>query len=391
MLSTMNTIQCPHCKKDVEISEALKHQFNEQERERLELEYAKKIETIKEETINSSTKKLTEKFETQIKQVNEDSREKDDRIKNLLEQMTELTQELRKSKKERDEVQLEMQKQLAVEEEKIRMTERKKAEDEQRLKNMEKEKQLQDALKTNDELRRKLEQGSQQSQGEILELDLELQLKEQFPTDEITPVPKGIEGADICQKVKNKLGQTAGLILWETKRTKAWSNTWTAKLREEKRSMNASVAILVSEVMPNNIENFGLYENVWVCSSHYSIALVNVLRIGLFEIAVAKSATANKDDKLEALFTYLVSDGFRNRFESQVESIINLRSDLEAEQRSTIRLWKRREIQIKRLMGSVATMYGELQGVMGDALPTLPSLDSGLILAKGSGQENLLE
>jgi hypothetical protein len=305
--------------------------------------------------------------------------------------MTELTQELRKSKKERDEVQLEMQKQLAVEEEKIRMTERKKAEDEQRLKNMEKEKQLQDALKTNDELRRKLEQGSQQSQGEILELDLELQLKEQFPTDEITPVPKGIEGADICQKVKNKLGQTAGLILWETKRTKAWSNTWTAKLREEKRSMNASVAILVSEVMPNNIENFGLYENVWVCSSHYSIALVNVLRIGLFEIAVAKSATANKDDKLEALFTYLVSDGFRNRFESQVESIINLRSDLEAEQRSTIRLWKRREIQIKRLMGSVATMYGELQGVMGDALPTLPSLDSGLILAKGSGQENLLE
>ena len=187
------------------------------------------------------------------------------------------------------------------------------------------------------------------------------------------------------------MGQTAGIILWETKRTKAWSNSWTVKLREEKRSMNASLAILVSEIMPNNIENFGLYENVWVCSSQYAIALVNVLRIGLFEIAVAKSATANKDEKLEALFSYLVSDGFRNRFESQVESIITLRSDLEAEQRSTIRLWKRREIQIKRLMGSVATMYGELQGVMGEALPTLPSLDTGLIAAKASAQENLLE
>jgi hypothetical protein len=387
----MDTIQCPHCKKNVEISEALKHQFSEKERERIEAEFAKKLETIKQEAITNSSRKLTEQFETQIKQVNEDSREKDDRIKHLLEQMTEVTKELRKSKQERDEVKLEMQKQLAAEEEKIRTTERKKAEDEQRLKNMEKEKQLQDALKTNDELRRKLEQGSQQTQGEVLELDLELQLKEQFPADEITPVPKGIEGADICQKVRNKLGQTAGLILWETKRTKSWSNGWTAKLREDKRRMNASLAILVSEVMPNNIVNFGLHENIWVCSSEYSIALVNVLRIGLFETAIARSSTANKDEKLEALFTYLVSDGFRNRFESQVESIITLRNDLEQEQRSTLRLWKRREIQIKRLMGSVATMYGELQGVMGDALPTLPSLDSGLILAKENEQESLLE
>lgn len=391
MLFTMNTIQCPHCKKTVEISEALTHQFNEQERQRIETEFAKKLEFVKSEAITNSTKKLTSQFEEQMKQLKEDALDKDDRIKKLIEQMTELTQQLRKSKQERDEAALEMQKKLVEEEEKIRNTERKKAEDDQRLKNMEKEKQLQDALKTNDELRRKLEQGSQQSQGEILELDLEIQLKDQFPLDDITPVPKGIEGADICQKVKNKLGQTAGLILWETKRTKSWSNTWTIKLREEKRSMNASLAILVSDVMPNSIENFGLYENVWVCSSHYAIALVNVLRIGLFEIAVAKSATANKDEKLEALFSYLVSDGFRNRFESQVESIITLRNDLEAEQRATLRLWKRREIQIKRLMGSVATMYGELQGVMGEALPTLPSLDTGLIAAQGSAQENLLE
>jgi len=387
----MNTIQCPHCKKTVEISEALKHQFNSEERQKIEAEFEKKLETVRQEAVDGSTKKLKEQFELQVKQAKEEAVEKDERIKKMLEQMTDLTQELRKSKQERDEAKLEMQKQLAVEEEKIRSEERKKAEEEQRLKVLEKDKQLQDALKANEEMKRKLQQGSQQTQGEVLELDLELQLKEQFSADEIIPVPKGVEGADISQKVKNKLGQTAGLILWETKRTKAWNSSWTAKLREEKRILNASLAILVSEVLPSGITNFGLYENVWVCSYAYALPLVNVLRIGLFELAVAKSATANKDEKLEALFSYLISDGFRNRFESQVESIIVLRNDLEAEQRSTIRLWKRREIQIKRLMSSVATMYGELQGVMGEALPTLPSLDSGLLLANKSEQENLLD
>ncbi|HVA96903.1 MAG TPA: DUF2130 domain-containing protein [Candidatus Acidoferrales bacterium] len=385
----MNTVICPHCKKTVEISEALKHQFESEQRAKIEAEYQKKLEAGKQEAVEDSAKKLREQFEFQIKQAQEDSVEKEARIKKLIDQITELTQELRKSKQERDEVKIEMQKQLMAEEEKIRIEERKKAEDEQRLKNLEKDKQLQDALKANEEMRRKLQQGSQQTQGEVLELDLEQQLQEQFPADEITPVPKGVEGADIAQKVRNKYGQTAGLILWETKRTKAWSSSWTAKLREDKRRMNASLAILVSDVMPNGIENFGMYENIWVCSYQYALPLVNILRIGLFELAVAKSATANKDEKLEALFSYLVSDGFRNRFEAQVESIVMLRSDLETEQRSTIRMWKKREMQIKRLMSSVATMYGELQGVMGEALPSLPSLDSGML--PEVEQENLLE
>jgi hypothetical protein len=391
MMGNMNTVVCPHCKKKVEISEALKHQFELEQKAKIEEELIKKFDKEKTEAAAHVSKKIREQFEIQIKQVKEDSADKDVRIKKLLEELTELTQELRKSRKERDEVQLEMQKKLVSEEEKIRSEERKKAEEEQRLKNLEKDKQLQDALKANEEMRRKLQQGSQQMQGEVLELDLESQLREQFPADEIAPVPKGIEGADICQKVRNKFGQTAGLILWETKRTKAWSGSWSAKLREDKRRLGASLAILVSDVLPNGITSFGIFENIWVCTYQYALPLVNVLRIGLFELAVAKSATANKDEKLEALFSYLVSDGFRNRFESQVESIIKLKSDLETEQRTTIRLWKSREQQLKRLMGSIAAMYGELQGIMGEALPALPSLDSGLLPENQSRQENLLE
>lgn len=387
----MNTVVCPHCKKTVEISEALRHQFNEEEKTKIEAEFQKKLETARQDAIADSAKKLQEQFDQQLKRVKEDNDEKDTRIKNLIEQITELTQELRKSKQERDEVKLEMQKQLAAEEEKIRSEARKKAEEEQHLKMMAKEKQLQDTLKELEDAKRKIQQGSQQTQGEVLELDLEAQLKDQFPTDEIIPVPKGVEGADISQKVRNKYGQTAGLILWETKRTKAWSGSWSAKLREDKRRMNASLAILVSDVLPNDMTSFGMYENIWVCTYQYALPLVNVLRVGLFELAVAKSATANKDEKLEALFSYLVSDGFRNRFEAQVESIVTLRSDLESEQRSTIRMWKKREMQIKRLMNSVATMYGELQGVMGDALPTLPSLEMGMLADGKDVQETLLE
>jgi hypothetical protein len=286
---------------------------------------------------------------------------------------------------------LELEKKLIAEREKIQESVSKTMHEKADLENAELRKQLDDTKKALEDAQRKAQQSSQQLQGEVLELDLELQLKSQFPTDEILPVPKGVEGADIAQKVRNKFGQTAGLILWETKRTKAWSNSWSSKLREDKRRMNASLAILVSDVLPDGIETFGIYENIWVASYQYALPLVNVLRIGLFELAVAKSTTANKDEKLEALFSYLANDGFRNRFEAQVESIIALRNDLESEQRSTIRMWKKREMQIKRLMTSVATMYGELQGVMGEALPSLPSLDSGLSLASRSEQDSLLE
>lgn len=386
----MNTVVCPHCKKQVEISQALKHELTEKERTKLQAEFKKELEEAKVTAILSSEKKIKEQFELQLKNTRDEAREKDERIKELIEQLTELNKELRLSKKEKDEAKLEMQKTLLEESEKIRSDAQKKAEEESRLKIKENEKKLQDALQMNAELKRKLEQGSQQLQGEVLELDLELQLKENFPTDDITPVPKGIEGADIAQKVKNKFGQTAGVILWETKRAKDWKKDWTPKLREEKRKMGAQVAIIVSDTLPSGIETFGWHENIWVCTYKYALALSEVIRIGLFELAVAKSTASHKDEKLEALFVYLANDTFRNRFETQVESLIALKEDLDAEQRSTIRLWKKREMQIKRLMNNTASIYGELQGIMGDSLPSIHSLEQRSLLEEKS-QQSLLE
>lgn len=386
----MNTVICPHCKKEVEISQALKHELTEKERTKLQVEFKKELEAAKILAVSNSEKRIKEQFELELRTMREDAKEKDNRIKELIEQLTELNKELRLSKKEKEEAKLEMQKALAAEEEKIRLDAKHKAEEASHLKIKENEKKLQDALLMNEELKRKLEQGSQQLQGEVLELDLEGQLERNFPTDEILPVPKGIEGADIRQVVRNKFGQTAGVILWETKRAKDWKKDWPIKLREEKRKINAQVAIIVSDVMPAGIDTFGWHGNIWVTTYKYALPLCEVVRIGLFELAVAKSTTAHKDEKLEALFTYLANDSFRNRFESQVESLITLRDDLEAEQRSTIRIWKKREMQLKRLMTNTASIYGELQGIMGDSLPSIQSLDSGN-LTEEPNQQNLLE
>ena len=284
-----------------------------------------------------------------------------------------------------------MQKKMLKERELIEAQVAKQEQEKSRFEKLELQKKLEDTQKALEDAQRKAQQTSQQLQGEVLELDLENQLREWFPTDEVVPVPKGVDGADLMQKVKNKFSQTAGVILWETKRTKAWSGSWTTKLRDDKRRIDANVAIIVSDVLPDGIETFDLHEGVWVTCYKYALPLATVLRNGLFEVAIARSTAAHKDERLEALFNYLTKDGFRNKFEAQVESIIALKSDLDQEQRSTVRLWKKREMQLKRLLGNTATMYGELQGILGASLPSLPSLEGPALMEGPGEQESLLE
>lgn len=386
----MNTVLCPHCGKKVEISQAFKHQITAQIKEEMSSRHKEELEQLRKEIEKKASEKIKEELELRLKNYQNEAAEEKERNKKLADQLLDLNKTIRDLKTKDDQRELEMEKKLNTEREKLQEELSKTIREKSDLEKAELQKQLEDTKKALEEAQRKAAQKSQQLQGEVLELDLEAQLKQNFPTDEISPVPKGIEGADISQIVRNKFGQKAGLILWEAKRAKTWGKEWTMKLREEKRKFETCVPILVSDVLPEGIEKFGFYENIWVTSYDYCIPLTEVLRMGLFELAVAKSTSIHKDEKLEALFSYLTKDSFRNRFESQVESIIMLKSDLEAEQRSTVRLWKKREIQIKRLMGSVATMYGELQGILGQSLPSIPSLDSGLLLEEKK-QGDLLE
>ncbi len=383
----MNTIRCPKCQEPVEITEALKHQIEEQILQQVTSKHKDELEKIKTEADTIITKRILEvqeeakkkareEMESQFKNSQSELEEIKERFKKKQNTELELMKQLRQLKDKDQEREVEMQKKLLDErgrlQEEISKTERERS----NLEKLELRKQLDDTKKALEEAQRKAEQRSQQLQGEVMELDLESQLTEYFPTDEILPVPKGIEGADIWQKVRNKHGQTAGSILWELKRTKAWNNNWATKLRENIRQIGASTAMLVSDILPEGVDKFGRYHNIWVTSTKYAIPLACVLRDGILQVAIAKSVAAHKDEKLDLLYSYITDDGFRHRFEAQVESIIELGTDLESEQRSTIRQWKKREIQIKRMKTNLSSMYGELQGILGTALPTIQSLDS---------------
>jgi len=385
----MVTVTCRNCGKDVDVSLALKHQVSEEIKKELSGKHKEELEKLRLEIEKKAGDKIREELEFKMKNFQNENAEEKEKSKKLNEQLLEMNKSIRDLRTKDEQRELEMEKKLNAQREKLQEEISKTIKEKSDLEKAELQKQLNDTKKALEEAQRKAAQKSQQLQGEVLELDLEAQLKDAFPTDEITPVPKGIEGADISQKVRNKFGQNAGIILWETKRAKAWGRDWSMKLREEKRKFETCIAILVSDVLPESIEKFGYYENIWVTSYEYALPLAEVLRIELFELAVAKSTSVHKDEKLEALFVYLTKDSFRNRFETQVESIISLKNDLETEQRSTVRLWKKREMQIKRLMGSVATMFGELQGILGPSLPSIPSLDSGLQLEEKEQQELL--
>lgn len=384
----MNQIPCPHCGKIVEITHALRHQIEQEILKSQEEKFKKDLASLKTQIEEQAKKRIQEELDLKLQEKEQEATDSRKRNQLLQEQLLGLTKQLRDLKQKDDERELEMQKKLLEErktlQEEIAKSEREKA----NLELGEYKKKLEDTQKALEEARRKSEQTSQQLQGEVLELNIEQQLRQEFTTDEILPVPKGTEGADVWQKVKNKHGQFAGSILWELKRTKAWSNMWLPKLREDTRQIGASIPILVTSVLPEGVSSFGFYERVWVTTFEFAIPLAHVLRVGLLQIAIAKSAAAHKDEKLEELYTYLTADGFKHRFEAQVESIIELRNDLESEQRSTVRLWKKREMQINRMKNNIASLYGELQGIIGQALPSLPTLETGLPMID---QKNLLE
>ena len=241
----------------------------------------------------------------------------------------------------------------------------------------EKDKRLSDAMKANDELRRKLQQGSQQLQGEVLELALEDLISQTFPSDLVQPVPKGINGADIIQRVQNPNGDLAGSIIWESKRTKAWSDGWIQKIKDDQRQAKADIAILVSDALLKDCNHFKQVGGIWVTHPRCAIHLASALRLLLLEVASAKRAAVGKNEKMEILYAYLSGIEFRQKVDAIVEAFVAMQEDLQEERRSTERRWAKREKTIQKVISNTSGMYGDLQGLVGSSLATIPALTSG--------------
>ncbi len=237
--------------------------------------------------------------------------------------------------------------------------------------------------RTIEELKRKADQGSQQTQGEALELELEALLKSKFPLDLIEPVGKGEFGGDVVQRVNGSLGQAAGVILWEFKRTKNWSDGWLAKLREDQRNAKADIALIISQTLPKDVETFDLIDGVWVAHPRCAVPVAVALRQSLIELAGARSAQQGQQTKMELMYQYLTGPRFRQRLEGIVEKFDELKEDLDKERKFMNRIWSKREGQIQSVIETTVGMYGDLQGIAGKALPEIPSLDMPLLTYPG--------
>jgi len=354
-------------KKDID-STVAKQVAEQIEKERLKLFREAKIEVEKEQ--NSKTALLEEQLKG-----------KDEKLARATENEIALRKE--KIRLEEDKRVFELEKMRQMEEERKNIIEEaaKKATEEQQYVIAQLKKQLTDATKAKDDLARKLEQGSQQTQGEVLELELEEILKTEFPQDEILPVPKGVKGADVIHKVIDRSGRLCGQIVWESKKTKAWSEGWIQKLKDNQRIIKADIAVIVSAVLPEGMKGFIFRDGVWICDIKLISALAIALRLNLESVARQKAMSVGKNEKMEILYTYLTGVEFKQRVEAIVEAFSSMDAGLKKERMAYERIWAEREKQIRKVVNNTVGMYGDLSGLV-----TLPQIKI-LELGDGSNRE----
>jgi hypothetical protein len=409
---TDQSIACPKCGTDIPLTEALSQQITEQlrgeferedekrkqafaeqqkqfEKETRELEeksasmdalvakeIAQKLAVEKESLWKKAQTQAQEKLSVEmadLKSQNEEhSRELDEARKNEIE----LRRKTREIEEKEKNLELEMERKMDEEKEKLGQTIRKVAEEEFRMKMLEKDKQLEQAQRQADDLKRKLDQGSMQIQGDVQENDLRDTLRATFLSDVIEDVATGIRGADLIQTVQTQFGQKCGVLLWESKNTKAWSNDWIKKLKSDQGIAKADVCILVSKTLPEGVASFGLVDGVWVCEYASALPLAEALRVTLQEVHKIKQASVGKGEKMEALYEYLTGNQFKNRIENIVMAFTSMKNDLDTEKRSFQKMWSKREKEIERVTLNTVGMYGDLQGIAGvNALPRVESLE----------------
>jgi len=261
----------------------------------------------------------------------------------------------------------------------VRARAKQEAEENLSLKLLEREQTIVSLQQKIDELKRKAEQGSQQLQGEALELQLESMLTTRFPHDRIEPVPKGEHGGDILQRVALPAGTGCGTILWESKRTKNWIDGWLPKLRDDQRSARAEIAVIVSSVLPKGVETFDQVDGIWITHPRAILPIAHALRQMLIEVNCARQASEGQQTKTAMVYQYLTGPKFRLRVQAIVEAFTNMADDLQKEKKAITRQWAKREEQINRVMEATTGMYGELQGIAGKTLQEIDGMEIKLL------------
>jgi hypothetical protein len=400
-----NMITCPQCRTAIPLSEALSHQFEEkakrdyeqkaerqraeilakekalaereaqllEERRKAEAESARKLALERERIEKEAVRRFEEQNAVEKRDMQLRLQEQQRKIEESQRAELELRKRQRELEDKEREMALRMQREMDQLRKQIEEQTFARASQEYRQKMLEAEKEKADMLKTIDDLRRKAEQGSQQTQGEVVELELETQLRAQFPTDNIEPVAKGIRGADVVQRVIRN-GKSCGTIIWESKQTKLWSEGWIDKLKEDQRQAKADVAVLLTAALPKGCSTFTQINGVWVTCQACLPSLAATLRWAMVQHTMARSLAEGADAKMKALYAYLSGPEFRQRVEAIHDASRAMHDQLERERRLYQKNWSEREKLIGRVADSLLSMHGDLQG-LGATLEHIHSID----------------
>lgn len=410
-MSTNSTIQCPSCGTSIDVNDILKHQIEDSIKKEYQLKAAQQEKEINlknealekaksefeakkkqenelfaerlEQAKKVSEKVITEKLKKKLEEENKDKvsvmekelSEKSEKLRELSKMQAEVAK-LQREKLEMKEAmeaenQIKLNEALNVEREKIR----KQEDDKNELKFKELQKRLEEQMKLTEEMKRKQEQGSMQLQGEVMELAIEEYLTSNFPLDTVDEIKKGANGADCLQIVNTREHQNCGTIYYESKRTKAFQPAWIEKFKNDIREKNASIGVLVTEVLPSDMERMGMKEGIWICTFEEFKGLSIVLRQSIIQLNQAVLSQENKGDKMEMLYNFLTSNQFRLQIEGIVEGFSQMQIELQKEKNAMQRIWKQREKQIEKVVQNTLDMYGSIRGIAGNAVQSIKALE----------------
>jgi len=395
-------INCPHCQAEIKLTESLaapllkarelefkrvEGELREREeslarqRELIDQDVATRLATERKKLTDEEQRKARLAFGTELeskqrelKELGEVLKSRDAKLAEAQQAQAEMLRKQRELEEKEREMELTIEKRVTANVGQIQQKARQDAEDEAKLKVAEKEQVIQSMQRQLEELRRKSEQGSQQLQGDILEAELHQVLTERFGHDTISRVPKGEFGGDVLHQVVSPSGIMCGTILWESKRTKSWSEGWLAKLRQDQRAAKAEIAVIVSQALPRGVAHFDLVEGVYVASPQCIVPVATMIRKALLELAIARQSSEGLETKAGLVYQYLIGPRFRQRVQAIVEAFTSMQDDLNAEKKALQKQWAKREIQLERLMTSTVGMYGDLQGIAGRSLEEIEGL-----------------
>jgi len=393
-------IKCPNCGHEFEIEEALSGKIeahykaeyekkiseqsgklNEEkrkinaEKESLQLQKEKQDELLKVE-LEKQLKKEREKIEKEanesvedeLKSLQEENEKRKAENKSLKEKEISFLKREAELVEKQESLNLQMEKELLERQKEIEEKGRVKERESFELEKIKLLKQIDDNKKLAEEMKRKAEQGSMQLQGEVQELAIEDLLARNYPFDKITEVPKGVRGADSIQTVINAGQQECGSIVYESKRTKSFANDWIDKLKQDQITCKADIAVLVTEVLPGDMDRFGEKDGVWICGFHEVQSLSFVLREMLIKTNSVKMAQENKGDKMELLYHYLTSNEFVQNIKRIVENYDAMIGQLNSEKKAMHKIWAIREKQIWVVQENISSLFGSIKGIAGNSL-----------------------